>query len=262
MGNIIIAANDADIKTLTHDFQALTEDFKIPATTMPWPVNNYDAEANLDFIFNELMVHPEQSIERAAITHVANCTKLNPEYRVGTPIGDKETLTLQTLMHAEMGFNLIREFEEDFFKDLPNYDREALIMAAICDEFVKIPLSKDAEKYQSILDRALKIWNEACDIGDNGLEDDEKPTPEAWCLASIDVLRQLDYMSHDFNYIPLKEAKATVTHAFPIAGSIVKEDTELGLFIYKALDKLDAMVESRTSASKTTPLFVKDQPHL
>jgi hypothetical protein len=258
---LYVAANDPSTSIDAKDMTSLLTLFQAQTSILPGPSNDRLAFPRLEDILQELQIRPNQEIENAAIAHVYKCVCLSPAFRVGTPKEDIEALTQQILGHFELRYNIFTTYEEDFFRG-KKYDRDALLMAVILDEFITRPIVPTSDRVSSAFERAIPFYLAAEEITEDGLEDDDAPDLESWFLASINTRSMLNSMRENFYQFDQKQLRAVEDDFFHIAGSIVKHDTAIGLDLYKTLDQLSFSISDLTPKGNLHGIYRPMDPDL
>lgn len=227
---------------------------------------------NGDEVVNHFNLSPAKSTDHAAMKYMYRTMKDEIPARSAEA---RQEITQLTIEKIEFRYDLYKRFVEDFFFGDP-YDKDALALAVICDEYVNhinepyqdevhdqdgaeegtdIPHKNDGFDDELVL-RACTIWEEATvyesgAVGDN----QDELSPESLFLAHIHVfenLREHEERAHEYEEHEIREI---LKKDIPAARSFAKQGTEIGNHLLKFLAHMEQELSVHI-APKEPPLLL------
>lgn len=214
------------------------------------------SDFNGDGVVRYFNLSPSDMTDHAAMKYMYRTMR---DEILGKSAEARQELTQITIEKIEFRYHLYQNFVEDFFFG-DAYDKQALALAVVCDEYVnhinepyadqvhdddgseegaEIPHKDDGFDEDLVL-RACTIWEEATvyetgAVGDN----QDELTPESLFLAHINVFENLRDHEERCEEYEEHEIREILEQDIPAARSFARQGTEIGNHLMKFLAHME-----------------------
>lgn len=166
------------------------------------------------------------------------------------------------IQRIEPGYRLFLLHADDFFKDRPNYNKDALAIAVIAGDLL-LNADIDEENFAGGIDnRTMKMARRICEdcsaIREEGHFEDYAFLPESFFLLHPEALAELSYLELHFQDWSLEELEDKQADGFSLYKKHLRPDTTIGADLSQRIEivenKISAFIgaESRKPAPKPT----------
>lgn len=239
------------------------------------------SDFNGDQIVSHFNLPPEDKIGRAAMKYMYRMIK--DEIPLSSSEKHKEIGEL-TKEKIEFRYDLHNALVEDFFC-FEEFDRDALLLAVICDEYVthinepyfdqvhdddgakeddEIPHRNDGFDDALVL-RANTIWEESTLYASGGLEEGSDPlSRESLFLAHINAMQDLQEHEHNLGEYDEDVAHEILNKDLPAMRAFADKDTEIGRHLLKFVEHMEQEISACLGPEQPTPTppQPRSHPHL
>lgn len=209
------------------------------------------SEYSVDAVYAALGIGEDQEEVREAVRFVYR-HNISGEHKYRMP----SIALAQTIEYITPRLDQLRYYEDDFFPE-DNHERDALIIAVICDALLKDAdnfKARDDEDFREIasldfkddyaINRADTIQDEAIDLAERGLLPDESVAPESVFIAHTNCIR--DFLSELATLDDYDDADlATLRKNIGLAKTFLRPDTRLGEELSGVIDDISREIVRR-----------------
>lgn len=203
-------------------------------------------------IYEFLGIAVDQTLQREAIAFVyRNFSEGEHKMKTITAAIDETSSRIQPRL------DMFNNWAPDFFKDKTS-DRNALLIAVICDDFVEeannlerddddnppVGIRKDFQDDRAI-GIAVMLFDQATGLNEHGLLEGEAISEEAFFLAHINAIEDLAHKLDTLDQYEYDELIAMQKGDIDPAKSFLRKDTAIGQELSSLIDELEEAIAAR-----------------
>lgn len=209
------------------------------------------SDFNADIVLRRLGIRPEQAIETEAVKFVF---KSMCDHSSGSKhkIDSYRAAIDDAVERLEPRLRLLAEHEESFFKKTgaPFYERDALVLATICDNPIH---DMDSPVDHKTIEKAKTILNEGWEIEECIPVDEYETRYEMIFMAHFNTLLKLREACARIDEQPTENLLHRQKYSFPVIRNFLDEETSIGGEIIKCMNTVDAEIRARNPTATIIP---------